>query len=119
MKMFLLSGILFASVSASAAHVFVHPNVYLASGPATANYFSNLGVLQKEFSKVSSVEMGKLTFNGASVKGESVVYNFHRLESDTAKATCWSSLTFTRTGTEQAPVITDVKAELNCYANQD
>ncbi|UOF02369.1 hypothetical protein [Bdellovibrio reynosensis] len=120
MKTVLVASILSIGVSASAANVFVHPNVYLASGPATANYFSNLGVLQTEFSKVSSAELGKLTFNGASVKDDgSVVYTFHRFESESAKEVCWSSLTFTRSGSEQAPVVSDVQAELSCTSNQD
>lgn len=120
MKALLLSAILFVGVSASAANVFVHPNVFSASGPATGTYHSNLNLLHSEFSKVSSAEMGKLTFAGATVKEDgSVVYNFHRFESESSKEVCWSSLTFTRSPSELTPVISNVKAELNCYPNQD
>ncbi|MNL90234.1 hypothetical protein D3C87_2211350 [compost metagenome] len=64
--------------------------------------------------------MGLLTFAGASVKADgSVVYNFHRFEKETAKEVCWSNLSFTRSGNEQTPVVSDVKAKLECFANQD
>ena len=120
MKALVLSAVLFAGVSASAASTHIYSNVFLASGAGGVNYFKNLNALSTEFKKVSSVEMGKLFFNGATVQDDgSVDYSFHRLESESVKEVCWSTLTFKRTGDDYTPVISNVKAELNCYQNQD
>jgi|GEM_PF-2868170 hypothetical protein len=120
LKALVLSAVLFAGVSASAASTYVYSNVFTASGAGGENYFKNLNALNAEFKKVSSVEMGKLFFNGATVQEDgSVDYSFHRLESESVKEICWSTLTFKRTGDNNTPVISNVKAKLDCYQNQD
>lgn len=124
MKALVFSAALIVSTAASASSVYVSPNIFLASGPATANYFVNLTKIGSEVKKVTEAEMGRLTFNGAKVdaKAGTVAYSFHRYEGDDGKQTCWSEVSFTthkETAVGQGPTVSDVKAELSCSLNQD
>lgn len=124
MKALVFAAALVVSTVASASTLHVSPNIFLASGPATANYFVNLTKIGTEVKKVTQAEMGRLTFDGATVNAAAgtIDYTFHRYEGDDGKQTCWSYVKFTttkETAVGQGPTVSNVKAELSCSLNQD
>lgn len=117
MKMVLSTLVFFMSTSVFAA-TQVMPNVYMAAGPATKNYQTNLNKLSAEFSKVSSSDLGALKFAGAFVDNDLVHYDFHRLESSDNVQTCWSQLSFDVSSAAN-PVVSSISAKLSCKLNND
>ncbi|MNL09285.1 hypothetical protein D3C87_1300400 [compost metagenome] len=108
--------------SANAAVIGVNSNMFMASGPATPNYFINLNKITAEVKKVSSAELGVFSFAGATVNAEAgtVRYTFQRMEKSDIVEVCWSQVSFTtKEDSAAGPVVSDVKAQLDCYKNQD
>lgn len=108
--------------SANAAVIGVNSNMFMASGAGTQNYFINLNKIIAEVKKVSSAELGLFSFGGATVNTEAgtVRYTFQRMEKSDIVEVCWSQVTFTtKEETAAGPVVSDVKAQLDCYKNQD
>lgn len=121
-NLMVITVVLLSGLAAQAKSVFVSSNVYLASGPATAQYFVNLGKINSELKKVSDANLGSLSFNGAQVllDENKVKYYFHKfIETEIENETCWVNLSFKTEDGKQGPLVSDIKATLDCQIVRD